>query len=284
MTAHDAPISGLSRKLESLTVRRHEHVAEVTLTGTGPGNLMGPSFWRELPLVFGAIDDDANIRAVVFVGEGKHFSYGLDLAAMLPEWSYVLEGQARAGPRMRFLEQIRTLQTAVGSLADCRKPVVTAIGGWCVGGGMDVIAAADIRVAAADAKFSIRQTKLGVVPDLGSLQRLAAIIGDGHLRELALTGADIDAQRAERIGLVNTVHPNRDAALAAARALAQQIASNPPLVVQGVKEILEAERQTQLQPALRYLSVWNAAFLPSDDLDEAICAFEEGRDPTFQGS
>ena len=123
-------------------------------------------------------------------------------------------------------------------MAGCRKPVIAAVSGWCIGGGVDVIAAADIRLASADAKFSIREVKVAIVADLGSLQRLAGIIGEGHLRELAFTGKDIDAARAEKIGLVNDVYPDQDAVLAAARELAADIAANPPLVVQGVKDVL----------------------------------------------
>lgn len=269
--------------LDSLAVNCQGHVAEVTLVGTGKGNLLGPRFWSELPRVFEAIRDDPNVRVVVLSGKGDNFSYGLDLAAMLSEWGYVLQGQARARPRLRFLDQIRSLQAAVGSLTDCRKPVVAAVCGWCVGGGVDLIAAADIRLASADAKFSVRQAKVGIVPDLGSLQRLAGIVGEGHLRELAFTAGDIDATRAERIGLVNSVYPDHAATHAAAAELANQIADNPPLVVQGVKEVLESERRPRVQPALRYLSTWNAAFLPSDDLDEALRAFSEGRAARFEG-
>jgi enoyl-CoA hydratase len=265
--------------LEPLAVGRDGHVAEVTLTGT----VMGPDFWRELPRVFAALDRDADVRAVVLRGAGRNFSYGLDLRAMREAWGYVLERGARAEARTRFLEEIRALQSAVGAIADCRKPVIAVVGGWCVGGAMDLIAAADIRLASAEAKFSVRQTTLGIVPDLGSLQRLAGIIGEGHLRELAFTGQDIDAARAERIGLVNEIHPHVDAAVAAARELARRIAENPPLAVQGIKDVMDVERGPRVRAGLRYLAAWNAAFMPSDDLEEAVQAFGEGREARFAG-
>lgn len=269
--------------LVSLAVARTAHVAEVTLLGPGKGNAMGPDFWRELPAVFGALDDDPEVRAIVLTGGGANFSYGLDLPAMMPAWAPLLAGDALAGPRTAFLKDIRRLQEAVSAIAATRKPVIAAVSGWCVGGGVDVIAAADVRLAAADAKFSVREAKVAIVADLGSLQRLVGIIGEGHLRELALTGKDIDALRAERIGLVNEVHPDAESVLAAAREMAEEIAANPPLVVQGVKEVLSAGAEQRIADGLRYVSAWNAAFLPSKDLGEAVQAFMERRKPGFQG-
>ncbi|MER7858256.1 crotonase/enoyl-CoA hydratase family protein [Amycolatopsis japonica] len=269
--------------LVSLKVEIDGHVAEVTLLGPSKGNAMGPDFWRELPIVFRALDADPQVRAVVLTGSGKHFSYGLDLPAMMPGWGEMLGGDALAGPRTKFLDEVRTLQASVSSVAECRKPVIAAISGWCIGGGVDVIAAADIRLASADAKFSVREVKVAIVADLGSLQRLAPIIGEGHLRELALTGKDIDAARAEKIGLVNDVYADQDTLLAEARKLAAEIATNPPLVVQGTKNVLSANTERQVADGLRYVSAWNAAFLPSKDLGEAVQAFLERRAPEFKG-
>ena len=269
--------------LASLKVERAGHVAEVTLLGPTKGNAMGPDFWRELPIVFGALDADPQVRVIVLTGSGSHFSYGLDLPAMMGGWAELLSGQALAGPRTGFLNEVRTLQDAVSSIAETRKPVIAAVSGWCIGGGVDVISAADIRLASADAKFSVREVKVAIVADIGSLQRLAPIIGEGHLRELALTGKDIDAARAEKIGLVNDVYPDQATLLAAARSLAEEIATNPPLVVQGVKDVLNARTEPEVADGLRYVSAWNAAFLPSKDLAEAVQAFMERRAPEFKG-
>ncbi|MEC3980874.1 crotonase/enoyl-CoA hydratase family protein [Amycolatopsis sp. H20-H5] len=269
--------------LVSLKVEIESHVAEVTLLGPSKGNAMGPDFWRELPIVFRALDADSRVRAIVLTGSGAHFSYGLDLPAMMPGWAPMLAGDALAGPRTDFLTEVRTLQASVSSIAETRKPVIAAVSGWCIGGGLDVISAADIRLASAEAKFSVREVRVAIVADLGSLQRLASIIGEGHLRELALTGKDIDAARAERIGLVNDVYPDQETLLAAARELAGEIAANPPLVVQGVKDVLATNTERQVAEGLRYVSAWNAAFLPSKDLGEAVRAFMERRAPEFKG-
>jgi enoyl-CoA hydratase len=283
MTSEHAVADLQETELAALEVQRRGHVAQVTLLGPGKGNAMGPDFWRELPLVFRALDADPEIRAVVLTGSGANFSYGLDLPAMMPRWAEVLEPGALAGPRTRFLEEIRTLQAAVDSVAGCRVPVVAAISGWCIGGGVDVVAAADIRLASADARFSVREVKVAIVADLGSLQRLAGIIGEGHLRELALTGRDIDADRAQRIGLVNDVYQDPAELLDAAHALAAEIAENPPLVVQGVKDVLGATREARVAEGMRYVAAWNAAFLPSHDLVEAAQAFMERRPARYTG-
>ncbi|HVW41760.1 MAG TPA: crotonase/enoyl-CoA hydratase family protein [Amycolatopsis sp.] len=269
--------------LVALKVERTGSIAEVTLLGPSKGNAMGPDFWRELPLVFEALEADPDVRAIVLTGSGGNFSYGLDLPAMMGGWAPLLSGDALAGPRTTFMKEVRVLQDAVSAVANCRTPVVAAVSGWCVGGGVDVIAAADVRVASSDAKFSVREARVAIVADLGSLQRLAGIIGEGHLRELALTGKDIDAARAEKIGLVNDVYPDQDAALAAARSLAQEMAANPPLVLEGVKDVLSLNTERRVADGLRYVSTWNAAFLPSKDLSEAIQAFTERRKPDFKG-
>ncbi|GED98098.1 crotonase/enoyl-CoA hydratase family protein [Gordonia crocea] len=258
-------------------------IAEVTLIGPGKGNAMGPDFWSELLPLFTALDGDPGVRAVVLAGSGKHFSFGLDLPAMSGDFGKVLAADAKAGPRTEFHDLIKRMQAGINAVADCRKPVIAAISGWCIGGGVDLITAADVRYASSDAKFSVREVRVAIVADMGSLARLGAIVGDGHLRELAFTGKDIDAARAEKIGLVNDVYEDGDAVLAAARAAAREIADLPPLVVQGVKTVLDHSRRAQVEDSLRYVATWNAAFLPSEDLTEAITAVFEKRPPKFQG-
>ncbi|MGA7203411.1 MAG: enoyl-CoA hydratase-related protein, partial [Specibacter sp.] len=168
-------------------------VAVVRLAGPGRGNMMGRNFWAELPNVFAALDADDGVRAVVLTGTGNQFSVGLDVQEVLGEWLGKLGpgAAAQAAQRTELLGLIRSLQDGVSSVARCRKPVVAAVSGWCIGGGVDLVSAADVRLASADAKFSVREARLAIVADVGSLQRLGGIIGEGHLRELALTGKDI---------------------------------------------------------------------------------------------
>jgi enoyl-CoA hydratase len=253
------------------------------LRAVGKANRMGPAFWAEMPTAFAWLDAAPEVRAVVVRGEGEHFSYGLDLATMGGELGPVLGDRTLARERTDFLGAIERLQRAMSSVAACRKPVIAAIAGWCVGGGVDLVTACDVRLCAADARFSVREVKLAMVADVGTLARLPAIVGQGHARLMALTGDDIDAARALRIGLVEDVYDTHAGLFDAARALAGRIAANPPLVVQGVKQVLNAASERAAAESLRTVALWNAAFLPSHDLREAMAAFIEKRAPRFDG-
>ncbi|AAS02566.1 crotonase/enoyl-CoA hydratase family protein [Mycobacterium avium subsp. paratuberculosis] len=273
----------MAQAYESVTVEKKGHVAQVTLIGPGKGNAMGPAFWSELPELFETLDADPEVRAIVLTGSGKNFSYGLDVPAMGGSFTPLLSGDALAGPRAVFHREVKRMQGAITAVADCRTPTIASVYGWCIGGGVDLISAVDIRYASADAKFSVREVKLAIVADVGSLARLPYILNDGHLRELALTGKDIDAARAEKIGLVNDVYADADACLAAAHATAAEIAANPPLTVHGIKDVLDQQRVSAVAESLRYVAAWNAAFLPSKDLTEGIAATFEKRPAQFTG-
>lgn len=258
-------------------------IAHVTLKGPGKGNALGPDFWREAPELFDEIDTNAEVRAVVLSGAGGNFTFGLDLIAMTSELRYALGAPAMAAERTRFLDQLTEMQRAVISLMSCRKPVVASISGWCVGAGIDVICAADVRVCSADAMFSARAVRIGIVEDMGSLQRLPSIIGEGAARELCLTGDDFDATRAADLGLINHVDDTPEASLAHAMKIAERIASNPPLTVQGVKRVMNERAHERLRESLHYTALWNTAFMQSRDFAEAISAFTEKRAPNFEG-
>lgn len=267
----------------TLFIETRDHVAEVVLRTPGKGNAMGPDFWRELPETFSNLDASSDVRAIVLRADGPHFTYGLDLPAMMGDLAPVASG-GLADSRTKLHEMILRLQDAVSSIARCKKPVVAAIHGVCIGGGVDVITACDVRVASRDARFSVREVRVAMVADLGTLQRLPRIVGEGHARELAMTGRDIDATRALRIGLVNDVFETHEETWTAARTIAREIADNPPLVVQGVKQVMNERSRTDDETGLRYVAAWNSAFLPSADLGEALTAFMEKRKPTFRGA
>ena len=268
---------------ESVTIETKDHVALVTLVGPGKGNAMGPAFWSEMPDVFAALDADRDVRAIVITGPGRNFSYGLDLPAMGGMFAPLMNEGAMARPRTDFHIELLRMQKAINAVADCRTPTIASVHGWCIGGAVDLISAVDIRYASADARFSVREVRLAIVADMGSLARLPLILNDGHLRELALTGRDIDAARAEKIGLVNDVFEDADKTLAAAHATAAEIAANPPLAVYGVKDVLDQQRTSAVSENLRYVAAWNAAFLPSKDLSEGISATFAKRPPQFTG-
>jgi len=269
--------------LTALAISVEDHIATVVLRAVGKANRMGPAFWADMPAAFAWLDATPDVRAIVLRGEGEHFSFGLDLATMAGELGAAVGEQSLAKERTEFLATIERLQRAISSVAACRKPVVAAIAGWCVGGGVDLVTACDVRLCSADARFSVREVKLAMVADIGTLARLPAIVGQGHARLLAMTGDDFDAPRALRIGLVEEMYETPAALFDAAGALAKRLAENPPLVVQGVKQVLNAASERAAADSLRTVALWNAAFLPSNDLREAISAFLEKRAPRFEG-
>ncbi len=268
---------------QSVRIDRAGHLAEVVLIGPGKGNALGSAFWREMPAVFAELDADDAVRAVLLRGEGKNFSYGLDIAGMMDEVGPLLTGENLAAGRTALLRQIERMQAALNAIANARKPVVAAVHGWCLGGALDLITACDVRVSSADAKFGVREVRLAITADVGTLQRLPRLIGQGEARRLALTGEDFDARRALRIGLVTDVHETPEALLQAARELAQAIAQNPPLVVQGIKQVMNFSMDNSVADGLRYVAVWNSAFLQSEDFAEALAAHLERRPGEFKG-
>jgi enoyl-CoA hydratase len=263
-------------------IERAGGVSTLWLANQERRNAMGPPFWDELPRAMAELSEDDATRVVVLAARGPHFTVGLDLAAMGGTFAGS-EPASGAAARMRTLHEIARLQRSISSVADCPKPVVAAIHGWCIGGGIDLITACDIRVASADAKFSVRETRIAIVADVGTLQRLPGIVGRGIAAELCLSGDDFDAERARSIGLVNAVHPDAGATVAAAQALAGRIAANSPLAVQGTKRVLRYCEGKSVEDGLAYVATWNAAFIQSDDLAEAMAAFFEKRKPAFRG-
>jgi enoyl-CoA hydratase len=271
------------RPLTALRIAVQDHVATVVLAAVGKANRMGPAFWAEMPEAFAWLDASPEVRAVVVRGEGEHFSYGLDLASMGGELAPVLGDGALARERTEFLATIERMQRTMSCVAACRKPVIAAITGWCIGGGVDLVTACDVRLCSTDARFSVREVKLAMVADVGTLARLPAIVGQGHARLLALTGDDVDAARALRIGLVEEVYETPGVLFEQAAGVARRIAANPPLVVQGVKQVLNAASERAAAESLRTVALWNTAFLPSHDLREAMASFVEKRPPRFEG-
>jgi enoyl-CoA hydratase len=262
-----------------VVVAKEGHVATVTLARP----TMPPAFFTECERAFRSLAEDSSVRAVVVRSESKAFSYGLDLPAAFQELGPHLAGSATAAPRHELLAIIRRLQGAFTAIAEMPVPVVCAVHGACIGGGLDLATACDVRLASADAFFSLRETKIAIVADLGSLQRLPAIVGKGVTRELAFTGKDVDARRALAVGLVNDVFADRAALDEAALAMARAIAENPPLTVRGVKDVLDYGEGKTVEAGLAYVAAWNAAFLASEDLGEALAAFLQKRAPAFQG-
>jgi enoyl-CoA hydratase len=251
-------------------------VATVTLCGTGAGNAMGGLVWSELPSVFEALDANQGVRAVVLRGAGDCFSIGLDLRWYIPRYRRLV--RAGAGPDVvqRLLDEATWMQDALGAVSASRLPVVAAVHGRCIGVGLELVAACDIRLASADAVFSLPEVRLGIVADLGVLQRLLRIVGAGHTRELALTGREVSAAEARSMGLVTKVLATAEALFEEARAVAGRIAGYPPHTVSGIKQVIERTQDMPLELGMRHGAVWSAAFLPSPELADLLSAALRG--------
>jgi enoyl-CoA hydratase len=265
----------------ALRVHRDDAIGTITLSRPDARNAMNAAFFDELPEAVHELDADDAVRVVVLQGAGPAFCAGLDLREIAPA---VLQGAgASVEERRKLYGLIQHMQAALSAVADASKPVLAKINGPCIGGGVDLATACDIRLATSDAVFSVRETKLAMVADLGTLQRLQHIVPQGHVAELVYTGGDIDAERAAAIGLVNHVYPDAEALDAATREMARTIAANAPLAVQGAKHVLRKGRTQSTSDGLDYVALWNAAFLQSEDLHEAMQAYRERRAPEFEG-
>ena len=266
------------KEMSNFRVETDGHIAWLILNRPEKRNTMGLAFFEEISNLFDDFDCDPNVWVVIIKAEGKSFSAGTDL-----EEAAKLLGQGSADGRERMRNNITALQRAFTKIERCRKPVIAAIHSHCIGGAVDMICACDIRLATTDAVFSIRETRMGIIADVGTLQRLPHIIGQGWFRELAFTGRDFTAQEALQMGLVTRICDDRPTLYEEAKQLAAQIAACPPLTVQGTKDVINYSRDNGIEAGLQYVAQKNAAALPSEDLMEAVAAFMEKRKPIFKG-
>ena len=270
----------------TIRIDRHGHVAEVVLNTPERLNAMSMTFFYEIKRAFQDLDLDPQVRAVVVWAEGRLFTAGLDLKEAA---TGVLGGETGSGGsslaarNYSLYRTIKDLQACFTAIVECRKPVIAAVHNKCIGGGLDLITACDVRLCSADASFSIYETKIAIVADVGTLQRITPIVGKGMAREMAFTGRFIDAERARNCGLVNQVHADKEALLAAARGMAGEIAANSPMAVQGVKAVLNYSEEHPTVEGLEYVAQWNSSFVQSHDVSEAVTAFLEKRQPDFRG-
>lgn len=271
----------MAKTFDSLAMEQAGGVLTLTLLGPGKGNAMGPQFWDELPQAIDEISAMDDVRAVVVRGSGHHFSYGLDLPQMMPRLAAMVSGNQMADKRRELMDMIRQMQSGFQKMHESPKPFIAAVHGWCIGGGLNMISAADIRLCSADAKFSLREAKLAITPDIGALQWLPHLVGEGITREMAFTAADYDAQFALRTGLVNHVFDAPDQLFAKAQEMAEQIAENAALAVQGAKNVLNYGLDKSIEAGLQYVAVWNSSQLQSPDFSEAMQATAERRQAAF---
>ena len=259
-------------------------IAWVYLNRPHKKNAMNPSAWNDAPAIFEDLDNDPDIRAVIVSGKGPCFSAGIDLMGMIPELPELMNNEQKGGIKWNLISKIKRLQDTISCIEWCQKPVIAAIHGHCIGAGLDMATACDIRICSEDAIFSLREAAVGFVADVGVLQRIPAIVGQGHARELAYTARDISARRAKEILLVNDIHENQETLMEKAAEMALEISNNSPLAVQASKDVLNYGVGKSVEDGLKYVASISANIIPSNDLMEALTAFAEKRKPKFTGS
>ena len=259
-----------------------DHIAHVTLSRGDELNTMIKEFWSELPNLIDEISNEGKSRVILISAEGKHFTAGMDLGNFTD--SDLAGKDVHQGLQNEAIYRLtKDLQYSFSSLEKSRIPVIVAIQGACVGGGVDMISASDIRYATSDAFFCVQETNLGLVADVGTLQRLPKLIPEGIVRELALTGRKMKADEAEKYGLISAIFDDHDSMLNHAMDTAMEIASKSPLAISGIKEIINYSRDHSIDESLNYVALWNASMKYEDDLKETFLAKMEKRDELFQG-
>jgi len=257
-------------------------VARITLNNPKKRNALGAAFWSEIREAFGQLGRMPEVRAAVIASEGPHFTAGIDLA-LLGGFLQPEKGVEEARRRERLRRMVLELQESFNVFERAHVPVLVAVQGGCIGGGIDMITACDMRYCTEDAFFVVKEIEVGMTADLGTLQRLPQIIPEGMARELAYTGRSMSAREARECGLVNAVLPDRKALLEYVLEIAKSIARHSPLAVAGTKEMLNYRRDHSLADSLNYMATWQAGMFLSDDLSEAAQAAQTKREPVYEG-
>lgn len=259
-------------QFQTLLVHRSEisdHVFEVKLNRPDKSNAMNKAMWAEIGQAFAFLSGLPSCRAIVLSGEGRNFTSGLDLNDHIELVSPPESGESSDVSRraLELHKNIVAYQTSLSSLENARQPVICAIHGACIGGGVDMVCAADIRVAASDSTFSVMEVELGLAADVGTLQRLPKIVGNhSWVREVCLTARKFSAQEALNQGLLSYVELGKDKAHQRALEVAKQIASLSPVAVMGTKANLNWSRDRSVQDGLAYNAIWNASGLLTIDI------------------
>ena len=255
-------------------------VAHVQMCRPDEFNSMNKAFWSELPHLIDTISNDASARVIVLSGQGKHFCAGMDLANFTQGGNAPkahLGMQKEAGYRVT-----RDLQYTITCLEKARIPVIAAIQGACVGGGVDLATAADIRYCTKDAFFCIQEINIGMAADVGTLQRIPRLIPEGIVRELAYTGRRFLAEEAMKHGMVNKVFENQEEMMESVMEIANEIASKGPLAIAGTKESLNYGRDHSTEESLNHIALWNTAMGINDEMGVAFKAKAEKKEAEFE--
>lgn len=255
-------------------------VAHVQLNRPEQLNTMIPAFWSELPTLVTELSDRGDVRAIVISSTGKHFSAGMDLSVFT---SSGLSMDGEPGRRnATFMLLVKRLQESFTALERTRVPVLAAIQGGCIGGAVDMVCAADMRYASADAYFVVQETNIGMTADVGTLQRLPKLIPDGVAREFVYTGRRMSAARAAEVGLVNQVFDDHASLVAGVLEIAAEIATKSPLTLWGAKEALVYARDHGVPDSLHQIALWQTGAFQPADMMESFAAKGEKRAANYE--
>jgi enoyl-CoA hydratase len=264
-----------------LKVAVEDQCAHIQLNRPDKANALNRALWFEIQKAFEWVDATDTVRVAILSGVGECFCAGIDfelMGSLLTEVDTL--GAGRKEEKLRRL--IVDFQAAFSALEVCRKPVLAAVHGPCLGAGLDLIAACDMRYASARARFSLKEVDLGIVADIGSLQRSPYLIGEGQVRELAFTGREFDAIEAQQMGLINRVFDSPEELLTGVQTIATTIATKSPLTVRGIKQVMNYNRDHTVASGLNHVATWNATMLLSEDTQEAVLAALQKRHPQFK--
>jgi len=232
-------------------------------------NALSAASWQELPRAAALLSARDDIRAVLLSGAGRHFCAGIDVSMLVDIARLTSEG-CPGESRMALKQQILSMQDAFTALERCRWPVVAAIQGACIGAGINLAAACDVRLCSHDAVFSVKEIDLGITADIGILQRLGPLVGHGVAAEWSLTARQVSASEAMQRGFVSSCCESQEEMSKEAVSILQRLSTKPKLAVIGTKRILLHARDHPVAEGLDYVATWNSAFLPSRELDSSL--------------
>ena len=270
-------------KQNSVTFHREGNVGFITLNRPEKRNALNVAVWEELDRAISLAREDKESRVVLLCGAGKSFCAGLDLS---PENDIIpmITGEPNASQKMRFYQLLKRLLQIHNNLENLSTPTIAVIHGHCLGAGLELVLCCDIRLCSSDVVFALPEAKLAIITDVGGLQRLPKVVGQGHAREIAFRGHTFEAECARSINLVNHVYPDKDTLDLKALEMAHEIAANPPLAVQGAKDVFLFNDVMPAAKAMDYNAARSSMIMPSEDLLEAMSAYLQKRRGQFKGA
>ena len=270
---------------ECFKVEITDRIAHVVLNRPDKRNSMNHQFWNELPEIIEDIDANSKARVIVLSSTGPHFTAGIDISVFGQDDEMLAvdsnDALAKRQHGARFYDTVTHLQNSFTCMENCRIPVLVAIQGGCIGGGVDLVTACDMRYATEDAFLTIFETNIGMTADVGTFPRLVKLVPEGFVREMAYTGRRVTATEAQAVGLVNRVYPDHGSMVAGVMEIAREIAAKAPLAVHGCKRMITYARDHNTADGLDYIATWNASMLNADEIREAMTANQERREGRF---